>query len=70
MLGVTETIAKTEAEYIDIAVRLGMDSAWRNSIVQRMREHHANLYDDKTCVAALEDFYRRVVREGQLKTEV
>jgi len=70
MLGVTETIAQTEAEYIDIAVRLVMDSAWRNSIVQRMREHHANLYDDKTCVAALEDFYRRVVREGQLKTEV
>ena len=70
MLGVTETIAQTEVEYIDIAVRLGMDSAWRNSIVQRMREHHANLYDDKTCVAALEDFYRRVVREGQLKTEV
>jgi predicted O-linked N-acetylglucosamine transferase (SPINDLY family) len=70
MLGVTETIAQTEAEYIDIAVRLGMDSAWRNSIVQRMREHHPNLYNDKTCVAALEDFYRRVVREGQLKTEV
>jgi predicted O-linked N-acetylglucosamine transferase (SPINDLY family) len=65
MLGVTETIAQTEAEYIDIAVRLGLDPAWRNSIVQRMIERHSYLYEDKTCVAALEAFYRRVVQEGQ-----
>jgi predicted O-linked N-acetylglucosamine transferase (SPINDLY family) len=63
MLGVTETIAQTEAEYIEIAVRLGRDSVWRKSIVQQMIERHSYLYEDKTCVAALEDFYRRVVRE-------
>ncbi|MBD2017316.1 tetratricopeptide repeat protein [Microcoleus sp. FACHB-53] len=67
-LGVTETIAKTEAEYIDIAVRLGLDSTWRESLVQRMIEHHGNLYDDKTCVEALEAFYRRVVQEVQSAT--
>ncbi|MGB6296442.1 MAG: tetratricopeptide repeat protein [Rivularia sp. (in: cyanobacteria)] len=62
MLGVTDTIAKTEAEYIEIAVKLGQDSNWRNSLVKRMLERHSYLYDDKTCVEALEDFYRSVVQ--------
>lgn len=64
MLGVTETIAKTEAEYIDIAVKLGINQQWKNSIVQKMIERHSYLYDDKTCVEALEEFYKRVVQEA------
>jgi predicted O-linked N-acetylglucosamine transferase (SPINDLY family) len=63
ILGVTETIAKNEVEFIEIAVRLGLDSAWRDSIVQQMKQRHSYLYDDKSCVAALEEFYQRVVRE-------
>lgn len=65
MLGVTDTIAQTQDEYIEIAVRLGLDPQWREKIVQKMIERHGNLYDDTTCVEALEDFYRRVVRERQ-----
>lgn len=68
MLGVTETIASNEAEYIDIAVKLGLNREWRNNIVQKMKDRHSYLYHDKTCVAALEEFYQRVVREGQLPT--
>ncbi|KYC42999.1 glycosyl transferase family 1 [Scytonema hofmannii PCC 7110] len=64
MLGVTDSIAQTEAEYIDIAAKLGLDRDWRDSIVKRMVERHSSLYDDKICVKALEDFYRRVVREA------
>ncbi len=63
MLGITQTIAKNEAEYIEIAVRLGLDSAWRDSLVQQMKQRHSYLYDDKACVAALEEFYQRVVLE-------
>jgi len=65
MLGVTETIAKDEAEYIEIAVRLGLDKQWRQSIIQQITQNHDRLYDDKTCVEALEAFYQRVVQEGQ-----
>ena len=61
MLDVTETIAKTEAEYIDIAIKLGQDNNWRNNLLKRMLERHSYLYDDKACVEALEDFYRGVV---------
>jgi predicted O-linked N-acetylglucosamine transferase (SPINDLY family) len=64
LLGITETIASNEAEYIEIAVRLGCDRDWRDKIVQQMSQHHTHLYDDKTCVVALEEFYKRVVGQG------
>ena len=63
MLGVTETIAQNEVEYIEIAVKLGLDPAWRRSIAERMNETHDRLYDDKACVAGLEAFYKQVVRD-------
>ena len=63
MLGVTDTIAKDEAEYIDIAVKLGLETPWRNDISQRMSLRHNYLFDDQTCVNALENFYQQIVRE-------
>lgn len=67
MLGVTETIAANESEYIEIAVRLGLDPEWRQSIVQKTIENNSRVFEDKTCVRALEEFYDRVVRENQPK---
>jgi predicted O-linked N-acetylglucosamine transferase (SPINDLY family) len=61
MLGVTDTIAENEAEYIDIAVKLGLDPAWRRSIAERVSQNHNRLFDDKACVAGLEAFYKQVV---------
>lgn len=61
MLGVTDTIAKNEAEYLQIAVKLGLDSGWRKYIYERMSQRHDYLFDDKTCVQALEEFYQQVV---------
>jgi SAM-dependent methyltransferase len=63
LLGVTETIASTEAEYIDIAVKLGLEPEWRQAIAQRMSENHPNLFEDTACVAGLEQFYREVVQD-------
>lgn len=65
MLGVTETIAKDESEYIEIAVRLGLDPEWRKTIVQKVIARNSRVYEDKICVAALEEFYQRVVWENQ-----
>ncbi|UZQ53645.1 tetratricopeptide repeat protein [Trichothermofontia sichuanensis B231] len=59
-MGVTATIAHNESEYIEIAVRLGRDVAWRAEICQQMQAGQAQLYEDVTCVRALEDFYRQV----------
>lgn len=59
-MGVTATIAHNESEYIEIAVRLGRDTAWRAEICQQMQAGQAQLYEDVTCVRALEDFYWQV----------
>ena len=63
-LGVTETIAQDSADYVDIAVRLGLDRRWRQGVISRMVESYPVLYSDTRSVRALEDFYRRVVVEG------
>ncbi|MEH2337546.1 O-linked N-acetylglucosamine transferase, SPINDLY family protein [Nostoc sp.] len=60
MLGVTNTIAENEAEYIEIAVKLGLDPAWRGTIAERMSQNHNRLFDDKACVVGLEAFYKQV----------
>ncbi|WP_448570244.1 O-linked N-acetylglucosamine transferase, SPINDLY family protein [Trichothermofontia sp.] len=59
-MGVTATIAHSESEYIEIAVRLGQDPAWRAEIGQQMQAGQAQLYEDITSVRALEDFYWQV----------
>jgi predicted O-linked N-acetylglucosamine transferase (SPINDLY family) len=64
MLEVTDTIAQNETEYIEIAVRLGLDPAWRRHIAERLKENHDRLYDDKACVAGLEAFYKQIVRNS------
>jgi predicted O-linked N-acetylglucosamine transferase (SPINDLY family) len=63
MLGVTDTIAQNEAEYIEIAVKLGLDAEWRRDVTERMSQRQDNLFDDRVCVTALEAFYQKVVRE-------
>ncbi len=62
-LGVTDTIARDKQEYVDIAVRLGQDRAWRAQIVERMKANHGLLFGDTRSVRALEDFYGSVVAE-------
>ena len=61
MLGVNETIASSEQEYIDIAVKLGKDTSWRNEIVEKIKNNHDNVYDDLECIKGLENFYKNVV---------
>ncbi len=61
ILEMEDTIAQDEAEYIDIAVRLAADPAWRHRIVEKMRSRHDRLYEDTTCVRALEEFYQAAI---------
>ncbi|MGF1491530.1 MAG: tetratricopeptide repeat protein [Microcoleaceae cyanobacterium] len=61
MLGVTETIARNESEYVEIAVRLGQDSVWRKEIADRIYQSQERLFEDVICVGGLENFYRQAV---------
>jgi protein O-GlcNAc transferase len=61
LIEVTETIANTEDDYIEIAARLGLDSQWRHTIIQKMSRKQHLLFEDTQCVVALEKFYRSAI---------
>jgi protein O-GlcNAc transferase len=61
MLDVVDTIARNEADYISIAVKLGINKDWQNEILKRMNELKDRLYDNRVCVFYLEEFYRKLV---------
>jgi protein O-GlcNAc transferase len=62
-LGITETIAHDKKEFVDIAVRLGMNREWRSKVRRDMKANQMQLYSDTKCVRALEDFFRAAVQE-------
>lgn len=70
MIHLTETIAQTEAEYIDIAVKLGLEPVWRNEIVEKLKKHHEELFDDRVCVQALEAFYQQIIQTHKLSNSL
>ncbi|MFH2095348.1 MAG: tetratricopeptide repeat protein, partial [Bacteroidota bacterium] len=63
MMGVHETIASTQDEYVSLAARLGNDKKWRHLISGKMSENKHRLYYDKNCITTLEDFLIRAVNE-------
>ena len=63
MIEVTETIAETEEEYIEIAVRLGLDHDWRKRIREKMKANKHRLFNDQDCVRGLEAFFEEAVQK-------
>jgi predicted O-linked N-acetylglucosamine transferase (SPINDLY family) len=63
-LGVTDTIARSEDEYVEIAVRLAQDRDWREQVVARIRaalpDHDAAMTAyTRSLEAALREAWRR-----------
>jgi predicted O-linked N-acetylglucosamine transferase (SPINDLY family) len=67
MMGVTETIAKSSDDFVEIAVRLGNDSIWRRTISEKIASTKARCYRDRECITALEEFFQRCVAERPLE---
>ncbi len=63
MMELTETIADSLDNYIQIAVRLGNDSEWRKLISEKILDTKHRIYRDMKCVTALEEFFERVVKK-------
>lgn len=64
MLGVEDTIAYSEREYIEIAVRLAEEPDWRRSIVEKIKANQDRIFEDKSCVEALEQFFKKIVNKS------
>ena len=63
MMGLKETIADTLDDYVNLSVRLARDIEWRRSIYKKITENKHLVYQDKSCIAALEDFILLAVKE-------
>lgn len=65
-MGISELIANNNDEYIQIAGRLGIDSAWRASMVQRIAANGDAIFGQDTPIRQLEQFYCRVTRRESI----
>jgi len=65
-LGVTETIAHNEQEYIDIACELGLNPQWRSSVVEKIKARNHRLYNDLQCVEAVENFFEYAYQKAMI----
>jgi predicted O-linked N-acetylglucosamine transferase (SPINDLY family) len=59
-VGVTETIAGTEEEYVAIAARLAREPRWRAEVTERMRNNRARAWRDRAAIGGLENFLEQV----------
>jgi protein O-GlcNAc transferase len=62
-MGIEETIAISEADYIQIAVKLGNNLSWRQTIQQMVIDRKHLLFEDTSCITALENFYEAKVED-------
>ncbi|MEM6752528.1 MAG: tetratricopeptide repeat protein [Cyanobacteria bacterium P01_C01_bin.38] len=63
MMGIEETIAFNKEEYVQIAVRLGKYSQYRQHISEQVAQNKHKLYADLKPVRALEAFLLKVVNK-------
>jgi predicted O-linked N-acetylglucosamine transferase (SPINDLY family) len=62
-LGVTDTVAHGDAEYVEIACRLADDAAWRSEVAAKIvdRFRRSDIADTRRYAACLEDAYARAL---------
>ncbi len=64
MMEVRETTARTVDEYVSIAGLLGRDIARRIELSAQIANKKHRVYQDRLCIAALEEFLERAVRNS------
>jgi protein O-GlcNAc transferase len=69
-LGVTDTVARSDAEYVAMACRLATDTAWRLGVAAKIVDKfgHSDIADTRRYAACLEDAYARAlaIKSGAL----
>lgn len=62
-MGVMDAVAQSDEEYVQIALRLARDPAWRADVGRRIAEASPRLFDDRQALGELEAFLEQAVRE-------
>mgnify|MGYP001586303447 CR=1 FL=1 len=63
-MGLMDCVAFTTGEYVDIAVRLGADSAWREQVKAKILAANHVLFENRDAIRAFERFFREAVAKG------
>ena len=61
-MGVGDLIAGGEEEYVELAIRLGQDGGFRESIAGKILQRCECLYEDRRVVGEYEEFFGQVCR--------
>jgi predicted O-linked N-acetylglucosamine transferase (SPINDLY family) len=61
-MGLTELIAQTKAEYVNLAVRLATDLLYQANIRHEIEQRRAILFDDQSAMGPFQDFLESVAR--------
>jgi predicted O-linked N-acetylglucosamine transferase (SPINDLY family) len=61
-MGLMDCVASSPEDYIERAVHLGTDPAWRTTVRKQIQEKCGVLFEDAAAVHALEDFFQKVAK--------
>lgn len=64
-MGVSDCTVCSPAEYVDLAVRLGTDTAFRHTIAGKIRSASHVLFEDRGAIEELERFFEWAVRSAR-----
>jgi predicted O-linked N-acetylglucosamine transferase (SPINDLY family) len=62
MMGIDDCIVEYPGEYIQLALRLGTDRAFRDSVRQKILSANSVLYENAPAVRGLEEFFKQAAR--------
>jgi predicted O-linked N-acetylglucosamine transferase (SPINDLY family) len=68
-LGLSDLVAKTDQEYVDLAVKLGQDAGYRERVHMRIEASRHLVFDDIAPVRALEKFLIGVTGQADAATQ-
>jgi protein O-GlcNAc transferase len=61
-MGFSECVAKNDDDYVRLALRLGRDAQYRQSVAEQIRQRSGVLFEDPQVVREFERFFTEVVR--------
>ncbi|MDD4915379.1 MAG: hypothetical protein PHW13_10145 [Methylococcales bacterium] len=65
-MGITDCIAKNTAEYIEIALKLANDPAFRGEVSSKILVANHLLFEDRNTISAFADFFEECVKRHDL----
>lgn len=63
-MGFTDCVARTEEEYVQIAVRLGTDSTYRENVKQKILATNDVIWEDMEVIREFERCFEQILQDG------